>query len=232
MVSINNRIYCINCKRINNHKVVHDFKKEYHPKNRPEMQIDFATGIWEILECCGCDTVTFRETWITSEDCCPTVNLYPRRSENYLPIKIYMNVPPNLNLIYREIIDCFNNEIHILCAAGLRALIEAICKEKKIKNGLVKEKEKGGTYKEVRRKILQGKINGMAEKGILTKDHAKTLHQHRSLGNKALHELEMPDYEENKLAIEILEHTLENLYELPPMAKQIKNKRLKRRRKI
>ena len=75
-------------------------------------------------------------------------------------------------------------------------------------------KLKNGTNKTERRKNLEGKIEGLHENSLLTKRHAKILHELRFLGNKSAHEFDKPTKNELLVAIEIIEHTLENMYEL------------------
>lgn len=94
-------------------------------------------------------------------------------------------------------LDCFNNANYILCAAGIRAIIEGICIDNDINKG-----------------NLYSKIDELNKKGILTTQHSEILHNHRCIDNSAIHELAIPSKEELSLAIEILEHTLENIYEL------------------
>jgi hypothetical protein len=42
------------------------------------------------------------------------------------------------------------------------------------------------------------------------------------LGNEALHELTKPQPEELQIGIKIIEHILENIYELPSQANELK----------
>jgi len=42
------------------------------------------------------------------------------------------------------------------------------------------------------------------------------------LGNKSLHELTKPQPEELQIGIKIIEHILENIYELPSQANELK----------
>ncbi len=144
--------------------------------------------------------------------------------------KAFYEIPRNLRRIYREVIESYNNELSTLCAAGLRTIIEGICSEKNVKDGIIELTDKKGEIKKVRRKNLQGKISGLAEKNILTKSNADILHEHRFLGNEALHELSQPSLEELKIAIEIVEHVLENIFEIPTKAKELKANKLKRKK--
>ena len=70
-----------------------------------------------------------------------------------------------------------------------------------------------------------GKIEGLHEKGLLTRQHSEILHEHRFLGNDAVHDLKQPTQDELKLAIQIVEHTLENLYELKDKADEWRSKK-------
>lgn len=225
------KIFCIRCKQYTNHDILNERKHYYCPENTPRMQIDFAEGTWQILQCRGCEEITFRERWINSEDFNPitggleeSVNLYPQRGEDILPIKHFFNTPQNLRQIYRELIDCFNNGSYTLCAAGLRALIEGLCAEENILSGPITIIKKDGTKVIKKKKTLQGKIEGLCKKGLLTRNLTDTLHECRFLGNKALHQLDIPSKEELKLAIEIIEHTIENVYEISRKAESLKRR--------
>ena len=128
---------------------------------------------------------------------------------------------PKIRRIYRETIECFNNESFTLCASGLRAIIEGICADKQIADGPVNIIGKDGASSIKRKDNLEGKIAGLAEKKILTDSQAAILHQHRFLGNDAIHELNIPSYDELNLAIDIVEHILVSLYEMPRKAEEL-----------
>lgn len=224
------KAFCTNCGRETNHKILQESIKNYSDEEVS------AQAIWQIIECNGCENVSFKEIWTNSEDIDPedghpieSIKLYPIRSEDYLPIKNFYNVPFKVRSIYRELIDAYNNDLNILCSGGLRATIEGICNNEKILDGPV-EIVKEGTTIIKRSSDLRGKIGGLYEKGLLTKPHAETLHEHRFLGNEALHSLNQPSKEELKIAIEIVEHTLEALYELKEKVDDLKFKKQKRSR--
>lgn len=181
---------------------------------------------YQVIECQGCETVSFRHaSWFSEaqdyDDDGTTERVYPRRNKDALSARPYHNVPSNLRRIYTELIDCFNNDSSTLCAAGLRALVEGICAQQGIIDGPVEAPAKGGGTQIVRRDNLEGRIAGLQEKGLLTQPSAQTLHEHRYLGNSAVHELARPSADELKLAIEIVEHVLEQLYELPEKAAEL-----------
>ncbi|WP_267890335.1 DUF4145 domain-containing protein [Leptospira venezuelensis] len=113
----------------------------------------------------------------------------------------------------------------MLCAAGLRAMIEGVCADQKIKKGPVEEKDKNGQIVTKQKGNLEGKINGLTQENLLTEKQANILHQHRFLGNTALHRLKKPDKDKLKLAIEILEHILDAIYVIPKKATNLKRKK-------
>jgi len=155
------------------------------------------------------------------------------RSVTQLPINSrFRNVPTVLRRIHRETIDAFNGECFTLCATGLRGLVEGICADQSVTDGPVKVQAAGGETQIVRKSNLEGKISGLCEKGILTKASTETLHEHRFLGNDAVHELAQPSHTELMLAIEIIEHTLEQLYEIPEKAVTLKEERARRQSRI
>lgn len=234
--------YCLRCKAKTMHKVMSSFDIDgseeciYESGDFSEDSIEYTidwSHNYQIIKCLGCNVITFKHLiWCsenTSEDDDGTsIYLYPERFENDITTRNYTDLPFSIERIYKETIKCFNNGNHILCAAGLRAIIDGICSSKNIKDGPVKKISSDGTEKTIIRKDLQAKIEGLHAKGLLTMDNANILHEHRFLGNKAIHELEQPTAEELKIAIEIIESTLYNIYDFPSKAAKLRAKRLKR----
>jgi hypothetical protein len=223
-------VQCAACNRATKHLVL----ASYDEDGKAYVEYDRSICVdwfdyYQVVRCQGCETVSFRHVHWFSEDVEPSSEndgsieqLYPKRSANSISPRVFYNVPSNLMRIYRELVDCFNNDSLIFCAIGLRALVEGICTQQGIKDGLVQCPAKGGGMQMVRRDNLKGRIAGLQEKGLLTQSSAQTLHQHRYLGNTAVHELVRPPKMELKLAIEIIEHTLEQLYEFPEKAAELK----------
>jgi hypothetical protein len=217
-------VLCSECHRETDHLIVEAVNVYSREEYDSEFSVDGATD-YQIIECQGCHTFSFRTDGWFSEGDGRNINLYPRRSEDELPVKDLLMIARKtirLRKIYREVIHTYNNEQYTLCAAGLRSIIEGICVERNISDGQVEYTDKNGDKKTKRFKNLQGKIAGLAEKGVLTNDNAEILHELRFLGNKALHELATPQSEELQLGIKIIEHILENIYDLPSKAKELK----------
>ena len=73
-------------------------------------------------------------------------------------------------------------------------MIEGVCNDRGIKDGNVTDAN--GVTK--RKNNLEGRINGLAEKGLISTQQAETLHQIRFLGNDAAHELDQPMREKRR----------------------------------
>jgi len=108
---------------------------------------------------------------------------------------------------------CYNEQAPILCTAGLRALLEGICQDKRIKG-----------------RNLKAKIDGL--KAILpSRNIIRNLHHFRFMGNDAVHELAAPKPNELALAIGVIEDLLNFLYEMDYKASQLRELRRSNRPK-
>jgi hypothetical protein len=224
-------VLCVECKRPTRHEVGASLRRDGQAWDRSEQWSVEWTDDYQVVKCLGCETVTFRHTaWFSEDD--PhdgtTERLYPKRDANTVAAKSFGNVPTALRRLYGEVVDAFNNESLILCAGGLRALVEGICADRGITDGPVEVPAKGGGTQTKRFDNLVGKIAGLHEKGLLTKDGTEILHELRFLGNEALHELAAPGAGEVRLATTIIEHVLEQLYEIPEKGLELQRTRAKR----
>jgi hypothetical protein len=218
------KVLCIGCKHVTNHNILFEKDQNYYEEDG---------GWWEqhnyqIVQCQGCDSISFRELYTdisldqnsdyTGDDRY-VETLFPKRSLHTLPIKNLLNTPLNIKRIYRESIDAYNNDLSILCCVGLRAIIEGICKDKGIQKGEIT------TSKGVKRisRDLDGKINGLVATGFLTSQNSEALHDLRFLGNEAVHELTGPSIHDLAIAIKIVEHLIDTIYEMQRKAIQLKS---------
>jgi hypothetical protein len=95
-----------------------------------------------------------------------------------------------------------------LAGAGLRSVVEATC-----------------IHQECKSNTLGKKIDELVSKGVLLKRDADYFHQHRLLGNEAVHEMEAPRREEFVVALQMLEHLLTTIYLMPDMSKKLRELR-------
>jgi hypothetical protein len=198
------RIYCNCCKQETNHEVKAEHKAKWFD------EIGFGQMlIHHLWVCMGCEHAVLQETYGNSEmqDGEEEQHYYPERSEGFLFPKPYAKLNPKLAAIYREALTCYNGKALILCAAGLRALLEGVCEDMKIKG-----------------RNLEIKIDGL-QAHLPNKNIIRNLHQFRFMGNHAVHELAAPKPTEVALAIEVIEDLLNFLYELNYKASRLREMR-------
>jgi len=220
--------YCPNCNRPTNQVVL----KEEVIKNFNSEDGWWDETNYQIIQCAGCDEISFRKlyndiSWQSSrEEDTTEQELFPHRGKHSRPTQNYRGLPMQIHSIYKETIISFNSRLPSLCGVGTRAIIEAICLNKGILEGKVKDK----SGKSKLSKNLDGKIAGLAENGLLTNDNAEILHELRFLGNEAVHQLYEPPLSELALAIDIIELTIENLYMVSRKARSLKESRESRKK--
>lgn len=208
-------VLCIECKRTTKHKVLVSSECSYE---YVELHDTFyADTNHQIIQCQGCETVSFRVISMNSEDIdfnydelgqtigspVETITLYPNRSDGRATIKDDFLLPQSIQRIYKETINALNNQQPVLGGIGIRALVETICKDKQAQ----------GTD-------LFNKINDLVRIGVLTTDGAAILHKIRTLGNNAAHEVKPHKPEQLALAMDVCEHLLLGVYLLPHYASQ------------
>lgn len=162
----------------------------------------------------------FREAAVSSEDTeadgNPTeyVTIYPNPAKRTANIDIW-KLPAKVRALYEETLIAVDAGAPVLSAAGLRSVVEAACLDQGCKGHSL---------------VLQ--INDLVQKGIFLRRDADYLHQHRFLGNEAVHEMQAPPIEEFAIALKILEHLLTALYVMPDLDQQLKNMRAARGAKV
>ncbi|MEX6017818.1 DUF4145 domain-containing protein [Providencia vermicola] len=214
---------CVQCNRETNHEIVTSYELHGQEDCGGGHTIEWGNSC-QVIQCKGCEVLSFREENSCSEDVYQIsddewddgtrITLYPKRSEHMIVAKEFDNVPSPLVRIYKESIEAFNNDSFVLAAAGLRALVEGICSYLEISDGPV-ILESG---KIIRKNNLEVKIFGLNERGHLTVSSAKSLHEHRFMGNNAVHALKRSTRGDLLIAIDLLEHSLNEIFEVQAKA--------------
>lgn len=169
---------------------------------------------YEILRCEGCESISFRSSSSNSDDyhiddegeyhSIEQVSVFPPRLAGRPALRDIWSLPKRVSTIYRETHVAVCSGLKIIAGIGIRALVEAICKENGAERGDLKEK-----------------IDDLVEKGILTAANAAVLHQTRFLGNSLAHEMIEPRDEELGVAFDIVEGLLSNIYIIPQKAEML-----------
>lgn len=223
--------FCERCNGETNHNVYGELAETKHTDDE-DADVAFVCWDWKIIRCLGCNETRFRERYYTSEDLRPagaepegTITIYPVPQKR--KPREFASAPEAIRSLYSQTFLALNGSMLHLCAGGLRATLEAVCSDKGIEDGgilddvsFVPKFNKLG--QPLRKDNLEGKIWGLAEKGLVTVNDAALLHKHRFLGNDALHDALAPSEESLGHALDVIEHVLEKIYELPGKAAKIK----------
>src|SRR5205809_930398 len=117
------KVQCINCTTPTNHVVVEETKV-----SGEEEGIDWATE-YQVIQCRGCDAISFRKVSWSSENFDPYTGeeesietLYPSRTAGRNPIIGHEEFPGRTRRIYLEVLTALNNGAPVLAAIGLRAI--------------------------------------------------------------------------------------------------------------
>lgn len=198
---------CKTCKRESNQHI----KEEYNVVGDEGNGAFSWTNQYQIIQCAGCDRISFRTTHSNSEDIqqtgpneweyAETVKVYPNPMGTRHPVSETHFLPAKLRRIYNETMIALNEQQPVLAGVGIRAIVETICKEKQATGN-----------------NLFGKINDLVAKGALTSDGSVVLHKVRTLGNDAAHEVKPHTEAELNVAMSVVEHLIMQLYILPKLA--------------
>jgi hypothetical protein len=169
----------------------------------------------QIAQCNGCLTLTYLSSSTNSEDVDydddgdvyhpVIVKMYPPRTLKPLIAGLDLfAIPDQTRELLTETRGALANEYRVLAGIGLRGLIETVVKAQ------------GSTGND-----LQKKIDDLVEKRILTPARAEILHEIRTIGNVAAHEARPHTTDQLNLALEAIEHVLQEVYVLPFKAKHL-----------
>ncbi|WP_435815108.1 DUF4145 domain-containing protein [Xanthomonas campestris pv. incanae] len=204
-------ISCTKCSGKTSHKVVssYDLRGNY---DDGQHSFQWATD-YQIIQCLGCKTISFRKASSSSEDWVQTSydgdgeyvtdeTIYPSRAEGIKGLGEDTHyLPANVRRIYDETLQALSGQSPVLAGIGLRALLETVCKEKQATGH-----------------DLLKKIDSLVSASVLTPVSAAILHKIRTLGNSAAHEVKPHSEKQLGLALNIVEHLLKDVYILPKQA--------------
>lgn len=204
-------IACGQCDRSTRHQVLSEATTHWE---------DRSVGGWvayQLVQCQGCLTVSFCEASSCSEDVDyddsgtayypVTRKLYPSRIAGRPMMREAHLLPHGVYAIYEEAHGALCAELRVMAGFGIRAIVEAVCKDK----GMTGQ-------------FLQDKIDSLAVEGFITKAGTKILHSLRFMGNAAAHEMKSHSPTELNAAFDVVEHLMYGVYVLPKQADQLPDK--------
>jgi Domain of unknown function (DUF4145) len=203
--------YCDVCRGDKNHVVLHSEKRG---DNTEDM---FWSAEYMLLQCQGCDHVSFRMESSSSEDWPgdgPNVEIFPRTKvtrqrpvwfEDFLGFDSALPVP--LNKMLRQVYEAFDEKLFWLVIMGTRAVIEAVMISKV------------GDQKSFAENLSQ-----FSKQGYITDSHRQALNAAIDEGSAAIHKAKITNSATALAAIQVMENVLEAIYVLPEHEKQLKGK--------
>jgi len=204
------RISCEKCGGDRNHRVVKQHEEKFEDPEAAYWEVDR----YQVCKCRGCDSVRFcHENYVIGGygpdgEYAPTTKVYPVPSTQRRPVRTPLRKIPVVGEIYRETVGAINAGLFVLAAAGIRAIVEGVCKDRRIRG-----------------KNLKEKIDGLAAKGFLAERQASFLHEARYLGNTALHKIKRPSESSVMLGLDIVEGLLNAIYLLADKARHLRRER-------
>jgi len=120
---------------------------------------------------------------------------YPKNLPNHVLLENIYVLPDKIRIVYIEAIEALKNNCYLLSGVGLRAIIEATCLNQNISG-----------------RNLEIKINNLVKNKLITEKDGNRLHSIRFLGNDSVHEMEVPKEEKLRVALDIVEQLIKNLY--------------------
>ena len=204
-----------------NHRMIHELKEPI----TDEYQY-YGDYHHQLLQCMGCGAVRYRRfimdeyhrdeisgsTEPHHQEIFPTPTKGQRCSSLAQPNAAL--IPADVMKMYEETLSALNAAALTLAGGGLRATVEAICRNQGIRIG-----------------TLEKKIDSLVQKQLLTSSQAELLHEERYIGNAALHEMTTPSAADIEDGLQIVEGLINTIYILPEKAKRLKKVREKAARK-
>jgi hypothetical protein len=166
----------------------------------------------------GCRTISFYHEFRTtadwqynpdtgSDEPAVTQKFYPSRIVGRPLLEGCPHLPPGVRTIYVEAHAALCNRLPVFAGIGIRAILEAVCKEKTNSND----------------KLWQ-QIDQLAQMGHIPAEGAEILHGLRFLGNDAAHEAKAHTEQELDAAFDVIEHLLRGVYVIPGRAAYLPRK--------
>ncbi len=200
--------YCNHCQSETNHSII---ATKTIAMADPDYSLDWKHFM---LECLGCESISFRVETHDYEASYPdeydnwthdiSVRIYPFPLKNHRPIKEIYLLPSEIRTVYDESVEALKSSCFLLAGVGFRAVIEAVCIDKKIIG-----------------RTLEAKINNLLKNRLIADKEAERLHAVRFLGNDSVHEMAVPKEQALYVVLDIIEHLLKNLYLIDKSAKTV-----------
>jgi len=214
------RSYCNRCQGETNQDVLHSETIEWEDPSDDENYAPLkGRDIYQMLKCCGCDSISFRNiNWIAGR-CDEKGRDVPEF--DFYPPAIYRRAPKWLNdlnnildeeqeFIYdliREIYSCLHHDSRRLATMGIRALLEHI---------MIKKAGDQGSFAK--------NIDAIGSQGLISLNQEDILKIVLEAGHATIHRSYSPITEDLHTCMDIAESIVEAIYIHPSKAEILKNR--------
>ena len=184
------RVHCNECCQMTNHRCVH--------QHTQHQTADHDDSIWshdtyELLECCGCESVTLRRTWVFSENDPedPDVYFYPPRAARKRPSWIHDVEDADVRGMLDEIYSALHANSRRLALMGCRAVLD---------RRLQAQVGDLGSFAAM--------LKAARKQGLISKPHNEVLKSTFDAGSAAAHRGYNPSEAVLELVVDIVENVL------------------------
>jgi hypothetical protein len=197
------KLHCNRCNRATNHLPRGFYQSVEEDEHTGHSEVEDCY----LFSCAGCEAptllVAYSASFLPEEE--GMESIYPERNFKARRVKQFTKLPMELKQAYKETVTAYNANCPMLCAIGLRTLLEGVCDDKGAKGSNLEDK-----IDSLRAHLPTGNI-------------IDYLHGFRFSGNEAAHELTRLSETELAQGIEVMEDLLNYLYDLDYKASRIKH---------
>ena len=175
---------------------------------------DYGPVTWkntyDLLECCGCETVSMRHTSLFEPTGETQVKIYPppvtRRRPNWVH-----DLPTQIKLLMKQVYQALDANSRALALMGARTILDVL---------LVEASGDVGPF--------SVKLDKLEEKGFIGSNNRSVLNAALEAGNAASHRGFQPSVADTNAVMDIVENLLQAIYHLQNLADTLKRTTPKR----
>lgn len=192
------RVHCNDC----GHGTSHRLLKTAYASDETGAG-DWWSTTFDMLECCGCQDVVLRRTFVfNSEE--PDVRCFPPPVSRHLPSWQY-DLPHKVRAVLDEVYRSLDADTRSLPMMGARTLVDMLILEKVGDVGGFKQK-----------------LDELEAQGFIGAKQVEVLDAALDAGGAAGHRGHIPSVSEVNAVMDIVENLLQAVYVLPDVAKNLK----------
>lgn len=209
------RRFCNTCLGDRNHNVLATREKRIEDDKYPDI---VCIDTFQLLECCGCDTICFGleeffSEAVTEDDPGTRVSRYPPPTKRRVP-EWSRELPKRFRDLLAEVYSACAFDARTLAAMGIRALIDEVANDKVGDIGCFKKK-----------------LDALTAGEFLSSYQTEVIDAAFDVGSASMHRAFCPSSDVLTKLLDIVEHLLQGTYVLRDVAAELKKATPKRQNK-